>query len=138
MSDLYDVIVTVDAQEGADHVAPALLDAFCDRKTATVAHPTSLQSGDGAVTINFHDLSSRMPAAGDAYRPPRAEEPSEAPGRAAISHLDDAASEVLVPALRALVAVNAARLRAGIGPRHRLTIEVTPAKPHSQDELRHS
>lgn len=138
MSDLYDVRVTLDAGEGADQIAPVLLDAFCDRETATVAHPTSLQSGEESVTINFHDLSSQMPAPGSAHQPPRAEEPSEAAGREAIAQLEDVASDVLVPALRALVAVIAARGRAGLTPRQRLTIEVTPAMPHTQDELRHS
>lgn len=138
MSDLYDVRVTLDAQEGADQIAPALLDAFCDRETATVAHPTSLRSGEQSVTINFHELSSQMPIPGSAHQPPRAEEPSEGAGREAISQLEDVASDVVVPALRALVAVVAARGRAGLAPRKRVTIEVTPATPHSQDELRHS
>ena len=138
MSDLYDVRVTLDAQEGAGQIVPALLDAFCDRETATVAHPTSLQPGENSVTINFHELSSQMPAAGSAHQPPRAEEPSEAAGRAAIAQVKDVGSDVLVPALRALVAVIAARGRAGIAPRQRITIDVTPSKPHSQDELRHS
>jgi hypothetical protein len=138
MSDLYDVRVTLEAQEGAEQIAPVLLDAFCDRGTATVAHPTSLQSDEDSVTINFHELSTQMPAAGSAHRPPRAEEPSEAAGRAAIAQFEDIASGVLVPALRALVAVSAARGRAGIAPRQRIAIEVTPSKPHSQDELRRS
>jgi hypothetical protein len=138
MSDLYDVRVTLDAREGADQIAPVLLDAFCDRETATVAHPTSLQSGEESVTVNFHDLSSQMPIPGSAHQPPRAEEPSEAAGREAIAQLENVASDVLVPALRALVAVIAARGRAGLAPRQRVTIEVTPARPHTQDELRHS
>jgi hypothetical protein len=138
MSDLYDVRVTLDAQEGADQIAPLLLDAFCDRETATIAHPTSLQSGEESVTINFHELSSQLPTPGSAHQPPRADEPSEAAGREAIAHLEDVTSDVLVPALRALVAVIAARDRAGLAPRQSLTIEVTPAKPHRQSELRRS
>ena len=90
------------------------------------------------MTINFHELSSQLPTPGSEHQPPRPDEPSEAAGREAITQLGDVASDVLVPALRALVAVIAARDRAGLAPRQRISIEVIPAKTHSQDELRHS
>ena len=138
MSDLYDVRVTFDAEEGGDRVLPLLLEVFDVADTASVARPTSLQCDDDYVAINFCELSPQMPAAGSAHSPAREEEPSEAAGRAAIAELEDVASPVLVPALRALVAVSAARERAGIAPRQRLTVEVAPAQPHRQDELRHS
>ena len=85
------------------------------------------------MTINFHELSSPRSARRQRRPAPRADEPSEAAGRAAIAQVDGC----LTPALRALVAVIAARDRAGLAPRQRITIEVTPSKPHSQDELRH-
>ena len=47
-------------------------------------------------------------------------------------------SDVLLPALRALAALSAARDRAGLPTRQHIVVEVGPAEGHAEDELRHS
>lgn len=138
MSDLYDVRVTINADEGGQRIADLLVEVFGEADAASVARPASVRREDDHVTVEFRELAPQAPASGDAYRPARPDEPTEAPGRAAIRELEEMPSDVLLPALRALVAFSSARARAGLPPRQHLVIEVSPAEPHSQDELRHS
>ncbi len=138
MPDLYNVRLTFDAAEGGQRVADVLVDVFGETESATVARPAAVRREDDHVTVEFHELSPERPPTGEEYRPPRVDEPSEAPGRAAIQELEAMPSDVLLPALRALVALSAARTRAGLPPRQHIVIEVSPAEQHAQDELRHS
>jgi hypothetical protein len=138
MADLYKVVITLDAPEGGEEVSRALLDVFERSDTATVARPTVLSSGEGRVTVEFAEVPADLPPPGSEYRPRRADEPTEHGGREALAHLAEMPADVLLPATRALVALAAARARAGLPARHSITLEVEPAPPHMQDELRHA
>jgi hypothetical protein len=138
MADLYKVRITLDAPEGGDEIGRQLLDVFGRSETASVAKPSLLSTDEGKVVVEFSEVPSDLPAAGAEYRPPREDEPSEAPGRTAITHIAEMPANVLVPAMRALVALTAARSKAGLPARQSITLQVEPAPPHTQDELRHS
>jgi hypothetical protein len=107
---------------------------------ATAAPPRTVSESSDQVRVRFEEITPDIPPTGEAYRPPREEDPKEAAGRAAIEQLAQANFEgtPVVPILRALVALSAARARAGISPRQRIVIEVEPSPIHQQDELRHA
>lgn len=107
---------------------------------ATAAPPKTVSETDDRITVRFDEITPDVPPPGEAYRPPRDEDPREAAARVAIEHLTQADFEgtPVVPILRALVALSAARARAGVSPRQRIVIEVEPSTVHQQDELRHA
>jgi hypothetical protein len=88
--------------------------------------------------VRFDEVPADLPPHGAEYDPPRKDEPSEEPGRAAIERVAELSADVVLPALRALVTLTAARTRAGLPPRQTIRLEVEPAPVHSQDELRHT
>ena len=138
MPKLYDVIISLEAPEGADTIAGLLVDVFSGADTASVARPTSVSATDDEVVVRFSEVAGELPPPGAEYRPPRPDEPSEQRGRRAIEDVADMPADVVLPALRALVALSAARERAGLSPRQSITLHVEPAKVHAQDELRHT
>jgi hypothetical protein len=138
VSELYSVRITFDAPEGGPATADQLLEALGGRDTATVARPTAVSAGGGEVTVRFDEVPADLPPHGAEYDPPRKDEPSEEPGRAAIERVAELSADVVLPALRALVTLTAARTRAGLPPRQTIRLEVEPAPVHRQNELRHT
>lgn len=137
MTNLYDVVINLEAPEGAETIAGLLTSVFSGSDTASVARPSSVAVAGNEVVVRFSDIAAEVPAHGEEYVPPREDEPSERPGREAIDMVSQVPADVLVPALRALVALSAARVRAGLSPRQSLTLHVEPTPVHPQDELRH-
>lgn len=137
-SDRYDVHIAFEVDGEPREAANLLLRVLGDER-AHVAPPGAVSSEDDRVVIHFYELVDQVPPHGAEFRPPRVEEPTEAPGRTAIEHLHEmhGPPSPLVPVARALVAVSAARERAGLTPRQHITIEVEPSRVHCQDELRH-
>ena len=137
-SDRYDVRIAFEADGAPREVADLLLQMFGDERVH-VAPPAAVSSDEERVIVDFYEVVDQVPPHGTEFQPPRAEEPTEAPGRTAIEHLTGVhdAPSALIPVARALVAVSAARERAGLTPRQHITIEVEPSRVHRQDELRH-
>ena len=138
MPDLYDVVITLEAPEGAEKIAGLLVDVFSGSDRATVARPAAVSTTDSEVIVRFSEVAAEVPPPGADYRPPREDEPSERPGRIVLEGVADMPADALLPTLRALVALSAARERAGLSPRQSITLHVEPAKVHALEELRHS
>jgi len=134
----YNISISVEAKGDARETADILMRAL-SAETATVAQASTVSHEDDRVIVNFREVVDEAPSHGDEYAPPRADEPTEAGGREAVERLQEMGEEPtpIVPIVRALVALSAARARSGLSPRQRITIEVEPAQVHSQDELRH-
>ena len=138
VSELYSVRISFDAPEGAKAIADQLLEAFGGWDTATAARPSAVSAEGGEVTVRFDEVPADPPPHGAEYDPPRKEEPSEEPGRAAVERVAEMPADVVVPALRALVTLTAAGARTALPPCQTIRLEVEPAAVHRQDELRHS
>lgn len=138
MPELYSVSISFDAPDGGQAIADQLLEAFGGWDTVTAAWPTAVSAESGEVTVRFDEVPADLPPHGAEYDPPREDEPSEEPGRAAMEFAAELPADVVVPALRALVTLTAARARAGLPPHQTIRLEVEPAAVHRQEELRHS
>jgi hypothetical protein len=138
VSELYTVRISFDAPEGGQAIADRLLEAFGSWDTVTAARPTAVSAESGEVTVRFDEVPADLPPHGAKYDPPREDEPSEEPGRAAIELAAELPADVVVPALRALITLTGAGSRVGLPPRQTIRLEVEPAAVHRQDELRHS
>lgn len=135
----YDIHISFEADEDVRGTARALLKVFGENMATTADPKTVSESGD-RLRVRFDEVTHDIPPPGEAYSPPREEDPTEAAARMAIEQLTQAHLEgtPVIPILRALVALSAARARAGLSPRQRITIEVEPSRVHQQEELRHS
>ena len=138
-TDRFDVQISFEADEGPREIADLLLDTL-GGDAATVAAADSITEAQDRVIVRFDEVENEVPPHGREYDPPRGDEPAEAPGREALERLRQLRedSPTVVPIVRALIALSAARRKAGLSPRQRITIEVEPSRVHTQDELRHS
>ena len=138
-ADRFDVDIAFEADGDPNVTAQALIDTLVD-STAPVARIHAVSTNDSDVVVHFREIADEVPVSGSDYRPPRRDEPTEQAGREAIERLADMHedSTALTPIVRALVAMSAARARAGLSARQRITISVTPAPTHQQTELRHT
>lgn len=133
---LYDVTVWLEASDDPEGAAESLVQAL-SADTATAARADGVRGTEHGVAVHFPELRPQPPPPGAEYKPPRSDEPTEAGGQEALRSLEQ--MHDILPVVRALIAVSAARVRAGIAPdSQRVVIEVTRSAVHSQDELRHS
>lgn len=125
----YAVRITFDADGDASEIAELVTRTFSSG-FATVATPTGVWANDGTVTIEFDRLDAADPHSPGPERPePEGQEAVEAAARL---HFEPTA---LVPAVRAAMAASAARARAGLPPRQRVTIEIEPAEAPNQEHF---
>jgi hypothetical protein len=121
---LYDITVWLEVGEGRREAVDHLVAALGESPTA--ARARGVQETDSGVSIEFPDVAAAPPV-------PQPEQPHS---DAALQELAD--MEDVLPAVRALIAVSAARVQAGLTASERVVIDVKPARLHSQEELRHS
>ncbi len=114
-STLFDVQVCLEAEEppedGRELVTNALEEAG---PLGSVKGAVGVSSSDRGVTVRFEDVAA----------------PGDSEGRA---HLQD-----VLPVVQALINAIVERVAADTPTNPRLVIEVQPAKPHEQRELRHT
>ncbi len=139
LHDLYRVRVSFEGGDDPAETARVLLDVF-EHPVARAANARLVSADQGRVTIEFPEVSCEVPVAGADYVPSRPDEPEEAAGRAAIEALAASVDQpgALLPLVRAIVAVSAARSSIGLAPRQHISLEVEPSAPHRQEELRHT
>lgn len=130
---LYSVKISFEAEDPRQLADVAV--STLSEMSPSLAQALTVEAGENAVTVEFPELEGgHVPPAGTEYIPAR---PADAPGREAVVHLADLEKEpgALLPIVRALVTLVAARERAGLPPRQRVTIEVEPSAPHGADEF---
>jgi hypothetical protein len=116
--DLFDVEVLLEAEESPDDARELVTDALAELGTLdNVRGQMGVSSSDRGVTVRFEDVAA----------------PGDDEGRFRLQ-------EVL-PVVQALINAIVERLAertSGAATNPRLVIEVQPARPHGQEELRHS
>ena len=124
----YSVAIHFDAGEGSSEIAQLITEAF-STGSPTLARPQAVRAEEDRVVAEFHELSDRVPTGPEEGHPPAG---GETVGQIKEAH---AIPSVVVPAVRALLALSEARSRAGLPPRQRLIIEVDPEPRPGQDRF---
>jgi len=124
----YTVTLTFDAPEERDLV-DRLWQAFTDHGP-WLAQPTGITHVDGSARIEFASVSDD-PGTGPTTVA------HATPGAEVVAALEGFSHErsLLVPVVRAMLAATAMRQAAGLAPRTRLSVEVSPAGALPQDSL---
>lgn len=126
---LSSVRIAFDADEGPE-VVDALAGALRNNAPFLAPGPIGIQLDGNQVIVEFHGISD------DPTMGPTSVGRS-VPGAEVVAALRGFSHEhsVVVPVMRALLTLSAAREVAGLPPRRELRIDVTPAPPLSQDAL---
>ena len=124
----YAVAIHFDAGEGSSEIAELMTEAF-STADPTLARPNAIRAEDDHVVAEFYDVSDRVPTG-----PTVGQRPA---GSEAVSQLKELkfVPSTLVPTVRALLALSEARTRAGLSPRQRLIIEVSPEPAPGQERF---
>jgi hypothetical protein len=122
------VAIHFDAGEGSSQIAQLMTEAF-STEDPTLARPNAIRAEDDHVVAEFHEVSDRVPTGPAEGRSPA--------GSEAVNQLKDLRfiPSTLVPTVRALLALSEARNRAGLSPRQRLVIEVSPEPAPGQERF---
>lgn len=132
---LYDVTVWLETDRDPAAAAEALVDAL-GGAAAMAATAGTVGHTEHGVSVRFPEVKAQVPPAGSEYSPPRDDAAGEGPARRALGSMEEMTD--ILPVVRSLITLSAARVRAGLAPSQRIVIDVHPSPVHSQDELRHS
>jgi hypothetical protein len=124
---LYRIKITLEDEENTAEVAEALNTALCGYEGPALARAVTSDPESNAVVVDFEAVEA------DRIAPhPEALEPD---AHEALDHVSRLRSEptALLAIVRALIAASDAREKAGLEPRTRLTIDVSPTSPPRAD-----
>ena|SRR5437588_2335811 len=117
-SPLFDITIWMERPDDPAAVHDALVEALGEQAPLLARGVRATERG---VMVEFPEMKGTHPAAGEQASPQ------------AVDH-----AERILPIVKALVALSAARVQTGLAPAERIVIEVKPSAVHPQDELRHT
>jgi hypothetical protein len=115
---IYDIAIWLESREDPSGAARALVDALGD---VAPAEARGVRATERGVVIEFPEMQAHH---GEGI-----------PGG---RELSQAGLDRVLPVLRAMISLSAARVRAGAGPSERIVIDLKTSPVHGQQELRHS
>jgi len=117
-SPLFDITIWMERSDDPAAVHDALVEALGEQAPLLARGVRATERG---VMVEFPEMKGPRPGAGEQASPE------------AVDH-----AERILPIVKALVALSAARVQSGLAPGERIVIEVRPSAVHPQDELRHT
>jgi hypothetical protein len=115
---MFDISILLQSGEDPTEAANALVDALAEEAPLEAR---GVRATDHGVVVDFPDMQAR--------------EGQELPSASEISREN---LDRLLPVLKAMISLGAARVRAGLAPGERIVIDVRPSAVHGQEELRHT